>query len=453
MNDMKRLAKGLGIGMIVFLLASCGSDDGGGGGGADAPPSVTPDAPPGGGETITVSADLTADAHWTADNTYVLAGHVFVLGGTLTIDPGTVVKGENGSALVITGAARIVADGTAEAPIVFTSNQPEGERETGDWGGVVLLGRAPINVSGGTSRMEGFPPEEARVVYGGADAAHDCGVLRYARIEFAGFALDADKEINGLTLAACGTGTVVDYVQLHRGKDDGLEIFGGTVNVKHLVVTLPMDDGLDWDFGWVGKLQYAIVQQSPVNGNMGIEADNNNNDNDATPRSNPEIWNLTLIGSDAEPGGASENQRAMHLRRGTAARISNALVMAFADGAVDIDGTASAAQATAGNLVITSSIFFDNANAATWPTEVEDNDGGFDEAAYFAEGEHANRFMNPMLADPMDPLAPSFRPMAGSPAMSGAATPSGAFFDPAGAHVGAIGATDWTAGWTAYPRD
>ena len=273
------------------------------------------------------------------------------------------------------------------------------------------------------------------------------------RIEFAGFALDADKEINALTLAACGADTTVDFVQLHRGKDDGIEIFGGTVNLKHILVTLPMDDGLDWDFGWVGKLQFAIVQQSPVNGNQGIEADNNNNDNDAEPRSNPEIWNLTLVGSDAEPGTAIETQKAMHLRRGTAGRIANALVMHFTDAAADVDGASTVAQAEAGALSVRSSIFFDNANAVRWPAETEDNDAGFDEETYFGGAGLANRFMDPMIDDPMDPMAPSFKPTVGSPAMSNAATPpSDGFFDRA-AHVGAIGTIDWTLGWTSYPRD
>src|SRR5690606_13500288 len=134
------------------------------------------------------SGEIASDTTWTADNTYVLTNLTYVAGGsTLTIEPGTVVQGREGSALVVTAGSRLVAEGTAEEPIVLTSAVAEGGRAPGDWGGVVLLGNAPINLPGGTNQIEGIDPTEDRGTYGGTDAAHDCGSLRYVRIEFAGF--------------------------------------------------------------------------------------------------------------------------------------------------------------------------------------------------------------------------------------------------------------------------
>ncbi len=164
------------------------------------------------------------------------------------------MKGNADTSLVVTTTARLEAVGTAAAPIVFTSNEPVGQRGPGNWGGIVLLGNAPLNVEGGSESIEGFPAGAERTVYGGADAAHDFGTLKYARVEFAGFELERDNELNALTVGGCGTGTEIDYVQVHLGADDGVEMFGGTADLRHIVITQPDDDGLDWDFGWTGTV-------------------------------------------------------------------------------------------------------------------------------------------------------------------------------------------------------
>ncbi len=402
---------------------------------------------------IDVNADIAADTTWRTGQVVTLKQHIFVTGGTLTIEPGATILGDSGSSLVVSQNGKLNAVGTKEQPIVFTSAKPEGTRAPGDWGGVVMLGKAPINVMSGTEKVEGFPATETRTIYGGMDALHDCGKLKYARIEFAGFELAPDNELNSLTIGACGSATEIDYIETYKGSDDGVEIFGGTVNIKHILIVQPDDDGLDWDFGWSGKAQFVIVQQNAQVGNYGFEADNNRNSANATPRSMPEIWNATLLGSNADPGMAGKSQGGMLLRRGTAAKINNAIVTHFADFTVDVDGQPSVDQATAGNLFVRTSIFFDNANLNDrWPMET-DNDMGFDEGAFFAGAALANRFVDPLIDAAMNLLGPNFKPAAGSPALMGGGTPpADGFFDASATFVGAVGSTDWTKVWTAFPR-
>ena len=444
----------------ALMLAACG---GGSGLGDDddmpMPDAFVPpiDTPPGVTIVNVPGGDIAVDTHWTTDHIYVLEGYVFVTGGTLTIDAGVTVQGKNGSALTITKEAKLNAVGTADKPIIFTS--ANATPASGDWGGVVMLGKAPINVTGGTNNVEGFATSfGARIAYGGTDAAHDCGKLKYARIEYAGFQLAVDNELNGLTVGACGSGTVIDYIQVHLGLDDGVEIFGGTVNVSHLLITQPDDDGLDWDLGWSGKAQFVVVQQKLGRGDKGIEADSNRNDNELLPRSAPQIWNMTLIGSD---GAATDPQGGLHLRRGTAGRINNAIVAYFPKFAADVDGTSSVNQFNANALTMKNVYFVKGTNAtAVWPAGFDmgatsQNDCPtattcFDEAASIG-GDATNHMDQPvMLTDPKSLTAPSFKPMTGSPVLTGCATPP-AGFDTAATFCGAIGATDWTMGWTKFP--
>ena len=439
---------------------STGTGGGAGGGGAAA-------GGGGGGaaqlELVDVTADVTADTTWTKDKVYVLKQLTYVAeGATLTIAPGTTIAGDSASALIVSRGGRLVADGTRAEPIVFTSSLPVGQRGSpqGDWGGLVFLGRATINTMGGENNAEGLA-DEARNKYGGSDDAYDCGTLRYVRVEFAGRPLTANNELNGITFNGCGSATTVDFVQVHRGVDDGIELFGGTMNLKHVVITGSDDDGLDWDKGWRGKAQFLVAAQIPGRGNHGIEADNDASNADSLPRSAPTLFNVTLVGRNPDTAASEGPSRGVILRAGTAGQLFNVLVMNFTDKGFLVDGAPSKNQWTAGALSVANSLFFQNpasgvANYVSSPRPdggVTDN--GFDEPQELAAPSLENRFdVDPKLAAATSVTAPSWKPLADSPALLGGATPpADGFFDATATFVGAIGADDWTQGWTAYPEN
>ena len=446
--------------IIVSLVSSClllmacpaaPRPDGGAGGGGGTTAGV-----------VNVTADVTADTTWTKNNVYVLKQLTYVSSGTLTIEPGTVVTGDAAAALIISRGAKLVAAGTVTEPIVFTSSLPAGQRGSpqGDWGGLVFLGRAVINTMGGENNAEGLV-DEPRNKYGGTDDAYDCGTLEYVRVEFAGRPLSANNELNGITLNACGSATTIDYVQVHRGVDDGIELFGGTVNLKHLVITGSDDDGLDWDKGWRGKVQFAITAQIPGRGNHGIEADNDASNADLMPRSAPTLYNVTLVGRNPDTAASEGPSRGMILRAGTAGKLFNVLVMNFTDKGFIVDGNPSKAQWSAGNLSVSHSLWFQNpTRGVTDSVAPLRADGGvadnmFDEPTELAAPSLANRFdLDPKLAAPTSVTSPSFKPLSDSPVlMGGEAPPADGFFDATATFVGAIGSDDWTAGWTAYPEN
>ncbi len=422
------------------LVLGCGA------GQTETPP---PDETP---TTLEVGGELSADTTWAKGTTVILKENTFVMSGTLTIEPGVTVKGNPGAALVVTQNAKLRAIGTAAEPITFTANKDPGTRARGDWSGLVLLGKAPINV--GSQSIEGFPATETRVTYGGQDAAHDCGTLKYVRIQFAGFEIAPGKEVNSLTLGGCGTGTTIDYVQNHRGSDDGIEVFGGTVNLKHVVNSLNDDDGLDWDLGWTGKVQYLVIQEGVTAGNHGFEASSNATNASATPQANPTIWNVTLAGPGAD---AAQTHVGIQFKDATAANIHRAIIADYFDSAIDVTGTASP-NADGSKLVVADSVFFNNANAGTtavWGTDDDAKDEPVvDELAYFSQASFANRFADPQLGNSRSETAPDFRPASGGAAFTSVTgtVPADGFFESNG-FVGAVGATDWTAGWTAYPAN
>ena len=263
------------------------------------------------------------DLTLTADKAYILRGGVFIgddeTETVLTIEPGTKIYGESATdgMLIIRRGSKIMAEGTADAPIVMTSSKNPGSRARGDWGGLIINGRAPINAcddDAGTEACEAYG-EGATGWYGGNQADDNSGVLKYVRIEFAGTLVSPDNELNGIAFQGVGSNTVVDHVQVHMNADDGIEFFGGTVDVKHIVVTGVGDDSLDWTDGWAGSAQYVILHQHDDNGDNGIEADNNGENNDASPRSMPVLSNFTIIGSPE----SDASDLGILVREGTAA--------------------------------------------------------------------------------------------------------------------------------------
>ena len=292
-----------------------------------------------------VSGRITSDYTFTADTQWLLDGAVFVdEPARLTIDAGTTIFGrsETNGTLIITQGAQILANGTAAAPIVMTSDVEVGERARADWGGLIINGRAPLNVPGGEAEGEG-----GTGVYGGDDPDDDSGHLYYVRVEFAGTEFSPDNELNGIAFQGVGRRTEVDHIMVKFNKDDGLEFFGGTVEVKHVICFAVADDSFDWTDGWQGKGQFLIAMQMGDDADNGFESDNNGDNNDLTPRSDPTLYNVTLIGDPYDFPG-DESDIGMLLREGTAATIRNFIITGFKEAAIDIDHPATFAQVSRG---------------------------------------------------------------------------------------------------------
>jgi len=296
-----------------------------------------------------VESDIGADTEWTCDTVYVLAPdtHVFVNGAVLTIEPGTTVLGNSGSALVIEKDSQIVAEGTADAPIVLTSFQDSPAR--GDWGGLVMLGSASTNI--GTGQAEGFATAPT---YGGSDDAHNCGALAYLRVEYAGFAISEGNELNGITFYACGSGTSVHHVQSHMGADDGIECFGGTFDMDHVIVTGADDDALDLDQGFRGTLQYVFVHQDNSTGNHGLEWSNQGTDFAATPLTSPTLCNGTIVGS------AAEKSKGFIFKEGNEAAVHSTIFTGASGEAGVLSNVETETLAMAGDITLRNNIFFGN---------------------------------------------------------------------------------------------
>ena len=317
----------------------------------------------GSGGNVDVTQDISANTTWTADKTYTLKGFIHVLNGaTLTIQPGTKIVGDFttvGSSLFILRGAKINAVGTADNPIVFTSSRPAGQRQPGDWGGLIIVGNAKINRSGaveveGTNTdVNGGSGKNYSVLYSGGTADDDnSGTLSYVRVEFAGYAPKQDQELNSFTFAAVGSGTRISYLQSMAGLDDSYEFFGGGVVGDHLVSYEAGDDHFDMSEGFKGKLQYLIALQTtqitPRTGSGSLATDPEGIENDgcngggcdngynSTPFTIPVIANFTLVGTgDAATSGTSGGI-GMMLRRGTGGYYVNGVVARYPRGGVSL---------------------------------------------------------------------------------------------------------------------
>jgi hypothetical protein len=435
--NLSRIALGLAMaaGLTVLPVAQLASEQ--------APPVNVPgiDRP-----VIVVTGEVTGSETWVAANYYVLRGAVFVrAGATLNIQAGTWVIGEAGSGgtLVVERGGRLNAIGTREQPIVMTSDQPPGSRSRGDWGGLIINGRAPINVPGGEAEGEGDTG-----VYGGDDPNDNSGILRYVRIEFAGVEFSPDNELNGIAFQAVGRGTQVDHVQVHMNRDDAFEWFGGTVDAKYLIASNTGDDSFDWTFGWTGRAQFLAAHQRGDDADNGIEADGNEFGNDFLPRSNPSIYNITMCGDPAGP----ESARAVLFRRGTAVTFRNFLLTGFRTTGLQIDGAASLNQVTNGTTQIGAGVIW--AGPAT-PLHSS-------VAPHVASGRFPDVRTNVaagLTGCTGNHESPNFQPASVATLAGGQLAPiqppNDGFFD-AVTFIGAVPpapADDWTTGWTRYPQN
>jgi hypothetical protein len=400
---------------------------------------------------IVVTNEVTGSETWVNTYYYVLRGAVFVRNGaTLTIQAGTRVIGESGSVgtLIVERGGRLIAVGTAQQPIVFTSDQPTGQRNRGDWGGLIINGRAPVNLEGGQGAGEGDTG-----VYGGTDPNDNSGVLKYVRVEFPGIEFSPDNELNGIAFQGVGRGTQVDYIQAHMSRDDAIEFFGGTVDVKHAVLSNAADDSLDWTFGWVGRGQFIAITQRGDDADNGIEADDNEFNNNALPRSNPQLYNLTVCGDpDRNEGG--ESPRGANLRRGTAFTIRNFLVTGFKTVGFQIEttNTATTAQVDNGTSQMGAGV------AWNIPTPMHAS-----VMTYINSGRFPNIRIN---QDPgvsttacSNHQAPNFQPSSEATLAGGQVAPiippNDGFFEVT-TYIGAVApfpAPNWMDGWTAFPQN
>ncbi|MDD2528051.1 MAG: hypothetical protein PHW35_06910 [Lentimicrobiaceae bacterium] len=308
-------------------------------------------------EIVNVSGEITGNVTWSKNKIWRMQGMVKVMDNAiLTIEPGTTVIGEYSSkgSLLIQQGGKLIADGSAQQPIVFTSEKERGQREAGDWGGIVICGRA-INNQGSNIELEGG----YGAFHGGSIANDNSGILRYVRIEFAGAVLSNNQEKNALTLASVGNGTTIEYVQCSYALDDSFEWFGGNVNARYLISYHCQDDDFDVDYGYSGNVQFAFAlrgsSEADNSHSNGIEADNDGAGTSLTPITAAVFANVTIIGpkKTAETYISPYFHHAFHLRRNSAVSIYNSFATGFPIGLfIDDSKAGSSQQAMKGNLQI-----------------------------------------------------------------------------------------------------
>jgi hypothetical protein len=431
-------------------------------------------------------------SHTLTKGVYTMVGWIYVEdGATLTIEQGTIIKGSNlsydgrqaaeGSSLIIMRGAKIMAQGTASEPIVFTSAQPRGQRKASDWGGIILCGKAKNNLTAMT--IEGGIEAD----HGGTDDEDNSGILQYVRIEFGGYPYAVDNEINGLTLGSVGRGTTLDHIQVSYSGDDSFEWFGGTVNAKHLIAYHGWDDDFDTDNGFSGKLQFLLGVRDPriadQSNTNGFESDNNASGSTSAPRTSAVFSNVTLVGplgqDDAfvndksyitgynwgESSGIRTGifQAAMQIRRHSAISCFNSVAIGYPvglmlsnDGRGDTQGAAASGALKLKNLYFAGMDILgadaDKKDPAQWAGAVSTD--------YFNRAELNNRNFSAigalLLKQPNSKQAnANYGPSVGSPLLGGADFSDAFLSDACFTRVTYAGAfsgenDDWTAGWASF---
>jgi hypothetical protein len=458
---MKKLMLSAAIATSMLLAVSCSKDDDNNGGGNT-------------GELVELRGDLSTRT-LTKDKKYLLVGQVFVRDGqTLTIEPGTVILGDKRTraTLVIDRGGKMIAEGTVSEPIVMTSNQEDGVRDRGDWGGLVILGRARTNQP--NPAVEGITPE---VNFGGENDNDNSGIFKYFRVEFGGIELTPNNETNSITMGGVGRGTQMEYCMVSFGGDDGFEWFGGNVDGKYFISHAMWDDDFDCDFGWSGNVQFGLIIRYPgfadQSQSNAFECDNGPNDNDVQPYTTGTFSNVTVIGPIKTGSSVSNGNyaHAIDLRRRTAISIFNSVLTGFPLGvrmnqpSVFEHYTVTERGVLANNVLLAPN----PANAfragtgvdaaavgAYWNAGNTTIDGPQTEAKITALGIDPSLFFGSSLPNNY-PSNPNFTVTSGS-LTSGASFSNpkfqeanrAGFFDTSVNFVGGFGATNWAAGWAEF---
>ena len=294
--------------------------------------------------TTTLTGNINTTTTLTSDKVWTLKGYVYVTDGAkLIIQPGTTIVSDvaEKGALCIERGSQIIAEGTQSKPIVFTSGRPEGQRTPGDWGGIVILGRAKTNrsseptIEGGIGRP-----------YGGTNDSDNSGVLRFVRIEYAGIAALPNSEINALTLGGVGNGTILENIQTIYANDDAFEFFGGTVNGKNLYAFATADDDFDFDFGYTGMITNGVAKRDPQfvdsgDAGNGVECDNDGTGSAAQPYTHPKLFNMILVGPNVSTALANHNL-GLRFRRSTQFTMKNSVVWGWMKGGLSLESNETA---------------------------------------------------------------------------------------------------------------
>lgn len=429
------LAFALMLSMIVFT--SCDSE----------PDPTTPT------EETTLRGSISANRTLDASKKYTISGFVYVeSGATLTIPAGTILLGDKASkgTLIVKPGAKIMAEGTASKPIVFTSGQPKGSRAAGDWGGIIILGKAKVNKSPVT--VEG----ENTTTYGGTDDNDNSGILKYVRIEFAGIAFEPDKEINGLTLGGVGKGTTLEYIQVSYCNDDSYEWFGGNVNAKYLVAFGGLDDDFDTDFGYSGFVQYCLSIRDPriadqFSGSVsnGFESDNDGTGTTQTPQTSAKFANMSIfINSDT---ANAKYFAGCQIRRNSAMSLYNSVIVGNYPWGLELRDSLTIANHKNGGFAVagltTNKKYRFNVNSSRYALSAADTTA-------LTAAAKANQFEAVVTSLGLNAnynslTAPGFLLQSNSPLLTNGVTLPAGF--EATNYRGAFNATNnWTAGWTNF---
>ncbi len=403
-------------------------------------------------------ATITANRTLTNDKAYRVNGIVQVRNNaTLTIEPGTIIVGAPGSqppsVLLITTSGAINAQGTRSRPIIMTSSQPIGKRQRGDWGGLIMLGRAIINDPAGSLNIEGLPDNDD-TKYGGTADNHSCGTLRYVRVEFAGALLRPNEETNSFTWGGCGTGTKSEFLQAHYGFDDSFEWFGGSNDAKYLVGTYGADDYVDVQIGYRGRVQHGIFVANADRSNRGIESDNYERDFAAKPLGTPTMYNLSFIGSGT--GGFDESDApCLYFRRGSGGSFNNMLCYNWTTRTFGGANIADSIQPNiaAGTFKASGILSWNNGTPAG--TNTFDSQVVADFRAFLTPAARQFVIADPMMRNPLERSNPDFRALIGSPIYrsSWLQPPDDGFFDQWATWIGGMGDYDWTEEWTTFAQE